>query len=197
MPYVNKKPATCHPDKDLVAKGLCKTCYQREHKRNMRKDPEKRKHLYAITKAWHQRNPEYERERSKRRRIANPEYSKELVKDWWTRHPEKRKEYKQRFKLNNRESYLEQMRAQVKKRKALKRGALEAAFTAKQWKQMKELCHFCIYCGIDNKPLTQDHLTPLSRGGAHIEVNIAPACMTCNSRKGTMTLEEYHVVSAS
>jgi 5-methylcytosine-specific restriction endonuclease McrA len=189
--------ATCCPDKEYVAKGLCKTCYRREHKRKMREDPEKRRYLYDITAAWHKRNPEHERERSKRRRSENPEYHKALSKAWMNAHPEKRREYKLRYRLRHREQYLIQMRAAVKKRKALKKGALISDFTGSQWKTMKELCNFCIYCGSDSTKLTQDHLTPLSHGGAHTEANIAPACISCNAKKGTMTLEEYHVATTS
>lgn len=45
----------------------------------------------------------------------------------------------------------------------------------------------CAYCG--NPPasgvLTQDHVEPLARGGAHGVVNIVGCCLACNLRKGT------------
>lgn len=59
-------------------------------------------------------------------------------------------------------------------------------FTAKQWLAMK--VHYgnrCAYCKRKMQRLTQDHITPLSKGGAHTYTNIIPACQSCNSRKAT------------
>jgi 5-methylcytosine-specific restriction endonuclease McrA len=41
----------------------------------------------------------------------------------------------------------------------------------------------CAYCGAKPKRLEIDHITPLSRGGAHSLANIVAACRTCNARK--------------
>ena len=51
----------------------------------------------------------------------------------------------------------------------------------------------CAYC---LKPLSNgirsiDHVTPLSRGGAHDTDNVVLACMPCNARKGAKTLIEF------
>jgi 5-methylcytosine-specific restriction endonuclease McrA len=40
----------------------------------------------------------------------------------------------------------------------------------------------CAYCG-EVKPLTKDHIIPVSRGGRHAIGNILPACQSCNSSK--------------
>ena len=48
----------------------------------------------------------------------------------------------------------------------------------------------CAYCG-ESKPLTRDHKIPITRGGTDDITNIVPACMRCNSRKGTRTAREY------
>lgn len=50
----------------------------------------------------------------------------------------------------------------------------------------------CQYCG-DKKSateLTLDHIMPRSRGGDNSPVNIATACIACNSRKGSRTPDE-------
>ena len=55
----------------------------------------------------------------------------------------------------------------------------------------------CFYCGRYPRefPTTlswaRDHLTPKCRGGLDVPENIVPACKSCNSRKGTKTLEEF------
>ena len=58
-------------------------------------------------------------------------------------------------------------------------------FTAAQWREMQGAYdHRCAYCGKRAKgKLTQDHITPLSKGGSHTVSNIVPACRSCNSQK--------------
>lgn len=56
--------------------------------------------------------------------------------------------------------------------------------TETQWLAIKVAYrHRCAYCG-EKKPLTQDHVIPVSKGGAHTASNIVPACQSCNSSKG-------------
>lgn len=45
-------------------------------------------------------------------------------------------------------------------------------------------CHYCH----EFKPLTMDHVIPVSKGGPHTASNIVPACQPCNSRKGARLL---------
>jgi 5-methylcytosine-specific restriction endonuclease McrA len=56
----------------------------------------------------------------------------------------------------------------------------------------------CSYCGIDllvaaegKNTFCIDHLVPLSVGGRNNIENLAPSCRSCNSVKGTKTLEEF------
>jgi hypothetical protein len=70
-------------------------------------------------------------------------------------------------------------------RRARKRGA-EATLTLAQWDAIKALFGYrCAYCGQRPQKLTQDHITPIARGGAHTAANVIPACGSCNSRKLT------------
>lgn len=63
--------------------------------------------------------------------------------------------------------------------------------TGPQWKAIKSYYgNRCVYCPPDCQDckkkihvLTQDHLTPLSKGGPHTYTNIVPACVSCNSKK--------------
>lgn len=72
------------------------------------------------------------------------------------------------------------------KRRALKSGAPHNDFTAKQWHRMKDAYgHRCVYCGKKPQRLTQDHITPLIKGGSHTASNIVPACRACNGKKAT------------
>lgn len=69
---------------------------------------------------------------------------------------------------------------------------LPATLTAEEWLDiLEEYNHSCAYCGIKEADLVQEHWIPLSRGGGYTTDNIVPACKTCNSRKHTMTGDEY------
>jgi HNH endonuclease len=53
-----------------------------------------------------------------------------------------------------------------------------------EWTALKALYdHRCVYCGRKMQRLTQDHITPVSRGGLTVLCNIVPACQSCNSKK--------------
>ena len=80
---------------------------------------------------------------------------------------------------------------QAKKRRRAREAAVPIVdFTAEQWQALlEEFGGLCAYCPAP--ATTQDHLTPLSRGGWHTAANIVPACLRCNCRKGTRTLIEF------
>lgn len=67
----------------------------------------------------------------------------------------------------------------------------DGSHTVHEWHAVVALFGgLCVYCG-EEKKLTRDHKTPLSRGGSDGIENIVPACLSCNSRKGRKTAEEF------
>lgn len=52
--------------------------------------------------------------------------------------------------------------------------------------------HICAYCGgkFSHTELTNDHIMPRSRGGAHSWGNCITACKKCNNHKDSYTLQE-------
>jgi len=63
---------------------------------------------------------------------------------------------------------------------------LEDTFTYEQWKfACKYFNHKCAYCCEKAWILTEDHLTPVSKGGPRTALNIIPACTSCNCSKNT------------
>ena len=73
------------------------------------------------------------------------------------------------------------------KRKAIK-ASLPHTLTAKRWREICEEYNYrCAYC-MEQVELTQDHIVPITKGGAYTEDNIVPACGPCNSSKGNKTL---------
>lgn len=71
------------------------------------------------------------------------------------------------------------------KRRAQKTHAAINDLSHAQWIEIQEhFSHCCAYCDRRMKGhLTQDHVTPLSKGGNHTMSNIVPACKSCNSKK--------------
>lgn len=63
------------------------------------------------------------------------------------------------------------------------------SYTYAEW---KSLCQtygsVCACCGAA-EPLCADHIVPLSKGGTSYISNIQPLCRTCNSRKGSQTID--------
>lgn len=53
----------------------------------------------------------------------------------------------------------------------------------------------CCYCGASERPLTIDHVDPVSKGGGNRVRNLALACAPCNSTKSNRTLESLVGVS--
>lgn len=62
--------------------------------------------------------------------------------------------------------------------------ASDSMLTWEQWTDvLSEFNGACAYCLRTDRPMTVDHMIPLSRGGAHDRANAVPACKPCNSRK--------------
>lgn len=83
-------------------------------------------------------------------------------------------------------------RREVRNRRRARIVGLASTLTEAEWQ--KALAWFdnrCAYCGISDVSLQQDHLAPLSAGGAYIARNIIPACKLCNRSKSNTPLDEW------
>lgn len=153
----------------------CKAC-QREQRAELQRAYNKRhpEKVKAALKRWHEKNPEYERERSKRR------YETDL-------------RYRQRLKVNSRRRARENPEyyaVAAHKRRELLRGA-EGSFTLDDWRLvLRAHGGSCVYCGLSEN-ITIDHLDPVSRGGDNDASNLAPACKSCNSKKKDDHADDY------
>lgn len=86
----------------------------------------------------------------------------------------------------------ERMRLHRNRRRAREMGMDAERIRVADWHQLLELFGFrCAYCWSQPEKLEQDHVRPLSRGGAHALTNIVPACRGCNGRKHAKTLLEF------
>lgn len=80
-------------------------------------------------------------------------------------------------------------RAKKKRARNKRRELLEnrSRLTAQEWVWILEDWDYqCAYCSkpLDEQTATQDHVKPLSKGGLDTFLNVVPACVDCNLRKG-------------
>ncbi len=85
-----------------------------------------------------------------------------------------------RWKAANYDKYLQIKRDDQRRRRyALQSGKNDY----EGWMTMLEEYNYaCAYCH-STEDITQDHIIPLSKGGANVIENIQPLCRTCNSKK--------------
>ena len=148
------------------------------HQERREEEPEVlRKTWNKASKSYRVTHPEKVVGDNKRFREENPEYGHE----WY----EENKEERSRYNAAYNKAHPEVQRANTKRRRAAKLQAPQNDFTEAQWQEIQEAYgHRCAYCGKRAKGhLTEDHITPLSKGGPNTASNIVPACKSCNSRK--------------
>ena len=59
------------------------------------------------------------------------------------------------------------------------------------WNVYRRDGYACRYCGIDQAPLTVDHLVLWEEGGPTIEENLVASCKRCNKGRGNMPYAEW------
>lgn len=152
-----------------------------------KRDPEKLRGMPS-------RAPGKIRERNRRQYLKNRQKRLEQQREWRRRNPthtktwfEEHPGYQRAWKQTHPTQVSATKLASNKRRRALKAGASVNDLTHNQWLEIQTAQgHRCYYCGKRWKgKLTQDHLTPLSQGGAHTLHNVIGACRACNSSKGT------------
>ena len=106
------------------------------------------------------------REAAKKRREENPEPSRAACRRWYQR---------------NREKVLTDFH---RRRATEKAGYVTPGFL--EWLVDQP----CAYCGAEDR-IEVDHVVPIARGGDHDEMNLVPACRSCNASKGKKLMSEW------
>jgi len=214
-------PATCEEcGKHLVleAKGLCRNCYARRNyhknkgnkrivicsfcgKESMHESKGMCKACY--TRAWRNGGvPVKKGERRKKKRqdiciecgelkeIQARNRCKRCYARWHRRNnPKTYKRYGEKYRKVP--GYMKKALENKRKRRSRKRGLL-ATLTEDEWLDtLKQYDYSCAYCSRKDVKLQREHWIPLSRGGEYTKENMVPACKSCNSKKGTMSGEEF------
>lgn len=86
--------------------------------------------------------------------------------------------------------------AHLKARRYAREKNAVGSHTLEEWQELKvSFSQKCAKCG-ETKPLTKDHIKPLSEGGSDYITNIQPLCRSCNSRKWkTYTYENPELIN--
>ena len=148
----------------------------------LKENPEKMAESLARLNAWNKTHPKSSAIRQARYRKNHPEKIVEQSKARYRADPEKELQRNTAWRKAN----PDKSSALYAKRSARKRSAPVNDLTAADWDAIKQqFAHRCAYCGKKPKRLTQDHITPLVKGGNHTLQNVIPACQKCNSSKGT------------
>ena len=208
----------CHKKKPIGSRGLCENCYAkwrrknnpkrfqeidkaRWPKRRNKENKRRRKHYennkvnhLAKSKIYHQIHYNEIKEQQKKYRARNIEkirtrnriYSKtkrDMVKQisrlraWTAKQPKEK---------------IRALWVRQTARRTARKNSLPSTLTRQEWEQIKsKFGNRCVYCWKEFRNLAQDHVIPVSRGGGYTADNIVPACKSCNSKKGTMTAEEF------
>ena len=137
---------------------------ERERARSRARQAANREELRAKKRAYYADHSEGELARARDWRAAHPEKARAGERAWHAAHPEK--------KL-----------AANRTRRMRKLSAGGRGVTAAQWAEvLAASLGICAYCN-ERRPLTLDHIEPLSRDGEHDIDNVSAVCKSCNSSK--------------
>lgn len=103
---------------------------------------------------------------------------------WAAANPEKAKIISKQTKHRNRERVCAE-----NNRRRIKKAQAKGSHTLQEWIAICILARWRCLCCKEEKPLTRDHIIPISKGGSDYIFNIQPLCRSCNSKKGVKTTD--------
>lgn len=106
----------------------------------------------------------------------------EAIKNYKAANAERRREWERAHYALNRLRVINRRGAN-----RAKRAGVDCSLSPAGWLLIVDSFHGrCAYCNLafsDLRPLTQDHVIPISLGGGHVVGNVVPACLDCNRAK--------------
>jgi 5-methylcytosine-specific restriction endonuclease McrA len=160
----------------------CKQCHNEEARNYRESNPNK---VSESQRKWAQENRDKKHENDRKYYESNSEKKRESVRKWKKENPDKAREWRQ--------ANPDKVRSHNQAHLARKAGN-GGSFTDKEW---QDLCskydNRCLCCG-EKKKLTADHVVPLVKGGTSYIDNIQCLCQSCNSSKGTKTIDYRRVI---
>jgi len=162
--------------------------------------PEEQREIKRVrAQLWRENNRERHRAYQRNYRLEHLAECKVRNDKWNSEHPEQVAGYKRKYVENNpgannessanwRRAHVEQKRILTRQRRAKVKEA-PGTISTEEWESVvAKYGPACLCCG-EIKPLTMDHVVPIACGGHHVIGNVQPLCLSCNSSKGTKTIE--------
>lgn len=160
-------------------RSQCKVCY------NAKRRPTRKKHrlenldkILEKARAYFLENKERIYKKNKERNSSKREEIARKQREYRAQYPDRAQAANKKSRERHHEARLLNNRIRKNRQRAA-----EGSFTKQEW---TELCmkynNECVCCG-EQKPLTVDHVIPLSKGGTNYISNIQPLCGSCNSKK--------------
>ncbi len=179
-------------------RGDCKDCCKAVARQHYLAHREAR---IASSTAWVQRNPERRRSYRAEHYARNSDAYKANAAEWYRNNPERSKRRREVYEATpTGKERCQAARRGWKKRnpdKALddkhrRRSRLAGSNGSHTTAEWLELCDRfgwrCVRCR-EIRPLSRDHVVPISRGGNNRIANIQPLCVPCNCCKHAKTID--------
>lgn len=174
--FLGKPCRNGHGNRRYISTRVCVTC--QAIKTAGYRQANLRKHA-VIEAARRLADPERTRTIKRASYVRHAEENKRVSAIWRKAHPERVRQWQIKSRRTNPASTI----ASNARRHARKMHAPGRGVTGSEWRQVVvDSLGLCAYCN-DPRPLTMDHIDPLSRGGAHDVDNLAACCLQCNSAK--------------
>jgi len=170
--------------------SYCRTCRAAYHRDRRKLYPERYRKWDAakyvrdrekIRVRQAKRSRDSDKERQKRRYAADPLVRARVsanTKAWRSANPDKLK--------------AQAIRVSKNRRARLKGAPIVISFTQEHFQLQLDIQQGkCFYCEEPMQKPTLDHFISLADGGSHTPANIVLACKSCNSRKGTLSPQQF------
>jgi 5-methylcytosine-specific restriction endonuclease McrA len=107
-----------------------------------------------------------------------------MIRDWQKRNKDKVRANAKKQSIKNRATYKRNLAIRL-----WREATADGEYTIEEWLALiAQHGYACVACK-ERKPLTADHVVPLSQGGANTIDNIQPLCRSCNSAKGNKIID--------
>lgn len=171
-----------HKNRKDNLNDICKKCNSEKVLKWQKNNPEK---VGIKSKKWATAHKEQRYVAGVKWRNSNYEKMKQLIKAWADSHREKRRASVKKWQ----DSHPEQ-RALNQRNREIKKLNVGGTITIKDLAWLKDKYgDRCLCCGASGVKLTLDHVVPISKGGENSINNAQLLCGSCNSKKGTKTID--------